>query len=156
MNAFRMLAGVAALAAAACLFQGSGVLAEDAAPTEDAAPDADVVGSASSASRKAPIKVDVVDYKRSEDGPGTLKMSGKAIPGLDVHIFVDDRPFALVKVPEGETTWSTEDHIQLDDNVHVVRVQQFDEKTQMPAASAMFRLKLTPPNAEDLAAPPPR
>lgn len=149
MNAFRILAGVAAMAATMCLFQGTGAFAEDAAP------DADVVGSASSASHKAPIKVDVVDYKRAEDGPGTLKMSGKAIPGLDLHIFVDGRPFALVKVPEGESTWTIEDQIQLDDNVHLVRVQQFDEKTQMPAATAMFRLKLSPPSPEDLAAPPP-
>ena len=150
MNGFKMLAGATAMATAVCLFPGAPVLAEDAAPK------ADVVGSASSPSRKAPIKVDVVDYQHAEDGPGTLKMSGKAIPGLDLHISVDGSPFALVKVPEGEGAWSTEDQIQLDDSVHEVRVQQFNEKTQMPAATAMFRVKLSPPTEKDLAAPPPR
>ncbi|ODR98490.1 hypothetical protein AUC68_08675 [Methyloceanibacter methanicus] len=143
------LVRMAAIAAALSVFPVAPALAEDAAP------DADVVGKASSPSHKAPIKVEVVDYKRGEDGPGTLKMSGKAIPGLDLHVFVDDRPFALVKMAEGEGTWSTEDQIQLSEDVHVVRIQQFDEKTQMPAATAMFRLKLTPPSPEDLAAPPP-
>jgi len=75
-----LLAGMAALAVLFCVSPVAPALAEDAAPQ------ADVVGEASSPSKKVPIRVKVVDYQKAEDGPGTLKMSGTAVPGREVHI----------------------------------------------------------------------
>ena len=121
---------------------------------EDAKAKADVVGEASSPSHKSPIHVKVVDYQKADDGPGTLKMSGRAIPGQDVHIVVDGKPFATVMAAKDDGAWSVEDKIALDDTVHSVRVQQIDETTQMPAATAMFSMSLSPPSPEQLAAPP--
>lgn len=167
MIGFKSYAGAAVLAAALCLFPGASALAEEAEPkandtpkaeeatkTEEA-PKADVVGRASSPSDKVPIKVDVVDYKRVEGGFGTLKLAGTGLPGLDVHIFVNNTPFALVKGEEGKDEWRTEDQIHLDDKVHEVRILQFADGDRMPAAATAFRLKLTPPNAQDLGGPPP-
>ncbi|MDJ0514220.1 MAG: hypothetical protein QNJ62_12335 [Methyloceanibacter sp.] len=143
----KLLAGLTAFAALYCLSQVAPVLAEDVAPK------ADVVGSASSPSHKSPIQVKVVDYQKAEEGPGTLKMSGKAIAGRDVFISVDNKPFAQVKAAE-DGSWSVEDKIPLGDKPHAVRVQQFDEVTQMPAAAAMFSMSLARPTAAELADPP--
>jgi len=121
---------------------------------EGDAPDADVVGEASSPSPKSPIRVKVVDYQKAEEGPGTFKLSGTAIAGKDVYIYVDDKPFAQVVAAEGDGAWSAEDKIELDDKVHSVRVEQLDETTNMMAARAQFSISLSPPTPEDLAAPP--
>ncbi len=148
MKVCRRLAGMVAFAILLSVSHGMTASAEDA----DAK--ADVVGEASSPSHKSPIHVKVVDYQKAEDGPGTLKMSGNAIPGHDVHIFVDGKPFATVTAAADDGTWSVEDKVALDDTVHSVRVQQIDETTNMPAATAMFSMSLSPPSPEDLAAPP--
>ncbi len=143
----KLLTGLAAFAALLCLPQVA------AAQAEESAPDADVVGSASSPSHKSPIQVKVVDYQKAEEGPGTLKLSGKGIAGRDVFISVDNKPFAQVKAAD-DGSWSAEDKISLGGKPHAVRVQQFDEVTQMPAAAAMFSMSLAPPTAADLADPP--
>jgi len=141
------LVPIAAIAAAFCVSPFAPALAEDAAP------EADVVGEASSPSRKSPIHVKVVDYQKAEEGPGTLKMSGMALASQDVFISVDNKPFAQVMAAD-DGSWSVEDKISLDETVHAVRVQQFDKTTRMPAATAMFSMSLAPPSPEDLAAPP--
>lgn len=122
---------------------------------EGEAPDADVVGEASSPSPKSPIHVKVVDYVKEGEGPGTFKLSGTAIAGKDVYIYLDGKPFAQVVAAEDDGAWSAEDKVEIDDNVHVVRVEQLDETTNMMAARAQFSISLTKPTAEDLAAPPP-
>lgn len=127
--------------------------AAPALAAEGAAPKADVVGEASSPSPKSPIRVKVVDYQKSEEGPGTFKLSGTAIAGQNVYIYVDGKPFAQV-VAEGDGAWSAEDKIKLDDKVHTVRVEQLDETTKLLAGRAQFNISLSPPSPEDLAAPP--
>lgn len=141
------LVRMAVIAAALSVFPFAPAFAEDAAP------DADVVGQASSPSHKSPIHVKVVDYQKADEGPGTLKMSGMALPSQDVFISVDNKPFAQVMAAD-DGSWSVEDKIALDETVHGVRVQQFDKTTRMPAATAMFSMSLAPPSPEDLAAPP--
>lgn len=128
--------------------------AEGDAPEADA-PEADVVGEASSPSPKSPIRVKVVDYQKAEEGPGTFKLSGIAIAGKKVYIYLDEKPIAEVVAAEGDGTWAAEEKVEIDDKVHVVRVEQLDEKTNLPAARAQFRISLSPPSPEDLAAPPP-
>lgn len=137
----------------ACLAQSlshvaftSGTLAEE--------PMADVVGEASSPSPKSPIRVKLVDYAKAEEGPGTLKLSGTAIAGSKVFVYVDDKPFAEIVAGDGEGAWSAEEKIDLDDGVHSVRVEQFDKETNVLAGRAMFSMSLSPPSPEDLAAPP--
>lgn len=124
----------------------SGTLAEE--------PMADVVGEASSPSPKSPIRVKLVDYAKAEEGPGTLKLSGTAIAGSKVFVYVDDKPFAEIVAGDGEGAWSAEEKIDLDDGVHSVRVEQFDKETNVLAGRAMFSMSLSPPTPEDLAAPP--
>jgi len=117
-------------------------------------PMADVVGKASSPSPKSPIRVQVVDYVKAEEGPGTLKLSGTAIAGSKVFVYVDDKPFAEVAAGDGDGAWSTEDKIPLGDGVHGVRVEQFDKQTNQLAGRAMFSMTLRPPTPEELTAPP--
>ena len=117
-------------------------------------PKADVVGEASSPSPKSPIRVKVVDYAKAEEGPGTLKLSGTAVAGSNVYVYVDDKPFAEVVAGDDDGAWSAEDKIELDDSVHSVRVEQFDKETDVLAGRAMFSISLSPPSPEDLAAPP--
>lgn len=143
-----LLAGMAALAVLCCVSPVAPALAKDTAPQ------ADVVGEASSPSKKVPIRVKVVDYQKAEDGPGTLKMSGTAVPGREVHIYVDEKRFAKVPAADEDGSWSVEDKIALDEKVHSVRVEQFNETTNMLAGRAMFSMSLGPPSPEDLAAPP--
>lgn len=126
-----------------------------AAAAEGDALEADVVGEASSPSPKSPIKVGVVDYQKAEDGAGTFKLSGTAIPGKEVYIYLDEKPIAQVMAAEGDGAWSAEEKVEIDDKVHVIRVEQLDETTNMMAARAEFRISLSPPSPEDLAAPPP-
>lgn len=145
----KLMAWLMALAFALGVFHATPALAE-----EGDAPIADVVGEASSPSPKSPLHVKVVDYQKAEQGPGTFKLSGTAIPGKDVYIYVDEKPFAQVLAAEGDGAWSAEDKIELDDKVHSVRVEQLDETTNMMAARAQFSISLTPPTPEDLAAPP--
>jgi hypothetical protein len=128
--------------------------AASAVAAEGDAPEADVVGEASSPSPKSPIHVKVVDYQKAEEGPGTFKLSGTAIPGKDVYIYLDSKPIAQVVADEGDGAWSAEEKVEIDDKVHVVRVEQLDETTNMMAARAQFSISLSPPTPEDLAAPP--
>lgn len=148
MLSCRITAGMAALAVLFCVSQSVPATAEDAAPQ------ADVVGEASSPSKKVPIRVKMVDYQKAEEGPGTLKMSGTGIPGRNVHIYVDEKRFARVLAGEDDGAWSVEDKIPLDESVHSVRVEQFDKDTNMLAGRAMFSMSLAPPSPADLAAPP--
>jgi hypothetical protein len=145
MSALRMMAGPAALALSLGLW-----LTVPAVAAEGAAPKADVVGEASSPSPKSPIRVKVVDYQKAEEGPGTLKLSGTAIAGSDVFIYFDDKPFAQVVAAEGDGAWAVEDKIEIDEAVHSVRVEQFDETTNMLSGRAQFSISLTPPTAEDM------
>ncbi len=120
---------------------------------EGEAPQADVVGEASSPSPKSPIKVKVVDYAKAEEGPGTLKLSGTAIASSNIYIYIDDQPFAQIAAA-ADGNWSIEDKTELDDKVHVVRVEQFDETTRMLAGRAQFSISLSPPDPADLAPRP--
>jgi hypothetical protein len=128
-------------------------LASYLAPVGAEEVDADVVGEASSPSPKSPIHVKVVDYQKAEQGPGTLKLSGTAIAGKEVYIYLDNNPLTKVAAAEGDGAWSAEKEVEIDDKVHVVRVEQLDDKTNMMAARAQFNISLTPPSPEDLAAP---
>lgn len=145
---------VFALVSSALVLGGSPVTKAIAAEDE-AAPAADVVGDASSPSPKSPIRVKIVDYAKAEEGPGTLKLSGTAIAGSDVFVYVDDEPFAKVSAGAEDGQWGAEDKIALDDSVHSVRVEQFDKATDLLAGRAMFSISLSPPTPEELAAPPP-
>ena len=139
----------------ACLVLGmSHVAFSPAMAAEGEEPMADVVGEASNPSPKSPIRVKVVDYAKAEDGPGTLKLSGTAIAGRSVYVYVDNKPFAEVVAGSDDGAWSTEDKIELDDSVHSVRVEQFDKTTNTLAGRAMFSMSLGKPSPEDLAAPP--
>jgi hypothetical protein len=149
MVRIKLMSWMMALAFALGVSHAAPVLA-----AEGDAPDADVMGAASSPSPKSPIHVQVVDYQKAEEGPGTFKLSGTAIPGKEVYIYVDSQPFAQVVAAEGDGAWSVEDKIELDDRVHSVRVEQLDDTTKMMAARAQFSISLTPPSPEDLAAPP--
>ena len=122
------------------------------AAAEDAVADAEEGAAASSP--RSPIRVKVVDYAKADEGPGTLKMSGTAIAGNTVYIYVDDKPFAEVDASDGDGAWSAEDKIALEGGVHSVRVEQFDKATQILAGRAMFSISLTKPTAEDLANQP--
>lgn len=139
---------MALLTMLALMLGGSPVAPAIAAEGDSAS--ADVVGEASSPSPKSPIKVSVVDYVKEGEGPGTLKLSGTAIAGSDLYIYVDDKPFAQVAVAGGDGTWSVEDKIELDNKVHSVRVEQYDETTNMLAGRAMFNISLTKPRPEDM------
>ncbi|MHA1517945.1 MAG: hypothetical protein ACTSYK_05005 [Alphaproteobacteria bacterium] len=141
-----------AITLGACLALSLSQSAFVAAVAEE--PMADVVGEASSPSPKSPIRVKVVDYAKAEEGPGTLKLSGTAIAGNKVHIYVDDKPFAEVLAGSSDGAWSVEDKIPLDDTVHSVRVEQFDKETSMLSGRAMFSISLRPPTPEELTAPP--
>jgi len=110
---------------------------------------ADVTGEASSPSPRSPIRVSVVDYEKAEEGPGTLKMSGTAIPDNTVYIYVDGNPFAEIEAGS-DGKWSVEDKVALEDAVHQVRVEQFDKKTKILAGRAMFNISLTKPKPEDM------
>ena len=143
----KFIALIAAIAAVA--------LASYLAPVAAAEGDADVVGEASSPSPKSPIHVKVVDYQKVEQGPGTLKLSGTAIAGKEVYIYLDNNPLAKVVAAEGDGAWSVEEKVEIDDKVHVVRVEQLDETTNMMAARAQFNISLSPPSPEDLAQPRP-
>ena len=145
----KLAAWTAALALVFCISHVVPVLAE-----ESGVPDADVVGEASSPSPKAPIRVKVVDYAKEAEGPGTLKLSGTAIAGSDVFVYVNDKPFAQVTAAEGDGQWKAEDKIALDDSVHSVRVEQFDKVTNLLSGRAVFSMSLSPPTPEELAAPP--
>ena len=145
----KLAAWTAALAVAFCVSHAAPVLSE-----ESGVPDADVMGEASSPSPKSPIRVKVVDYAKEAEGSGTLKLSGTAIAGSDVFVYVDDKPFAQVSAAEEDGQWGAEDKIALDDSVHSVRVEQFDKTTNMLAGRAIFSISLSPPTPEDLAAPP--
>ena len=95
---------------------------------------------------KSPMKVELVDYVDGGDGPGTLKMAGIAIPSKDLYIYVDDQP--LVKATAAaDGKWSIEEETELDDSVHKVRVEQFDDKTRMLAARGMSSMSLAKPGA---------
>ena len=142
-----------AWAAAFALILGVAYVAPAAAAEGDAL-DANVVGEASSPSPKSPIHVKVVDYQKAEEGPGTFKLSGTAIAGKEVYVFLDSKPIAQVVAAEGDGAWSVEQKVEIDDKVHVVRVEQLDEKTNMMAARAQFSISLSPPSPEELAAPP--
>jgi len=139
---------VALMVAIAVIAGASFVVAAEDGP-------ADVVGEASSPSPKSPIKVSVVDYAKDGEDAGTLKLAGTAIPNSSVYIYVDSKPFAQVAA-DGDGKWSAEDKTSLDDAVHQVRVEQFDDTTRMLAGRAMFNISLAPPSPEDLAAPPGR
>jgi hypothetical protein len=110
---------------------------------------ADVMGEASSPSPRSPIRVSVVDYEKAEEGPGTLKMSGTAIPDNTVYIYVDGKPFAEIDAGS-DGKWSVEDKVALEDAIHQVRVEQFDKTTKILAGRAMFSISLTKPKPEDL------
>ncbi|HUU66005.1 MAG TPA: hypothetical protein VMW57_01825 [Methyloceanibacter sp.] len=131
--AFAVVAGASYLAPAAAAENGS----------------ADVVGEASSPSPKSPIKVTIVDYAKAEEGPGTLKLAGTAIANGSVYIYVDSEPFGQV-LADADGKWSVEDKAELDDAVHQVRVEQFDDKTRLLAGRAMFSISLAKPSAADM------
>jgi hypothetical protein len=124
-----------------------------ATAAEGEAPLADVVGEASSPSPKSPIKVSLVDYVKDGEGPGTLKLAGKAIAGSSVYIYLDDKPFAQV-VADDEGMWSAEDKSEMGDEVHTIRVEQFDEKTRLLAGRAQFSISLTKPDGPGAAPKP--
>jgi len=134
---------VALMVAIAVIAGASFVVAAEDGP-------ADVVGEASSPSPKSPIKVSVVDYAKDGEDAGTLKLAGTAIPNSSVYIYVDSQPFAQV-VADGDGKWSAEDKTSLDDAVHQVRVEQFDDTTRMLAGRAMFNISLAKPGPEDMA-----
>jgi hypothetical protein len=144
----KLMAWTAALAFALCVSHVAPAAADENKPV------ADVVGEASSPSPRSPIRVKVVDYQKAEEGPGTFKLSGTAIAGKEVYIYLDNEPFAQVTAAKGDGAWSAEDKVEIDDKVHVVRVEQLDETTNMMAARAQFNISLSRPSPEDLAAPP--
>jgi hypothetical protein len=110
---------------------------------------ADVNGEASSPSPRSPIRVSVVDYEKAEEGPGTLKMSGTAIPDNTVYIYVDGKPFAEIE-SGSDGNWSVADKVALESAVHQVRIEQFDKTTKILAGRAMFNISLAKPTPEEL------
>jgi hypothetical protein len=142
MTGSRLMAWTAALA---ILFGVSHLAPAGAAEDESA----DVTGEAASPSPRSPIRVSVVDYEKADEGPGTLKLSGTALADNDVYIYVDGKPFAQVPA-DGDGEWSVEDKAALDDAVHQVRIEQFDETTHILAGRAMFNISLTKPDSATL------
>lgn len=134
---------VALMVAIAVIAGASSVVAAENGPAEV------VTGEASSPSPKSPIKVSVVDYAKDGEDAGTLKLAGTAIPNSSVYIYVDSQPFAQV-VADGDGKWSAEDKTSLDDAVHQVRVEQFDDTTRMLAGRAMFSISLTKPDPANM------
>lgn len=89
----------------------------------------------------SPLKAQSVEYVDVTDGTGTLKMSGIAIASKELYVYVDDKPLVRV-VTTADGKWSVEEKLSLDDKVHKVRLEQFDDKTRMLAARVMFSMKL--------------
>lgn len=94
----------------------------------------------------SPLKVKSVDYVDVTDGTGTLKMAGIAIPSKDIYIYVDDKPLTKV-ASSADGEWSIEEKASLDDSVHKVRIEQFDDATKMLAARQTFSMSLAKPGA---------
>ncbi len=95
----------------------------------------------------SPLKAKSVDYVDVTDGTGTLKMSGIAIPSKELYVYVDDEPLVRV-ITSADGKWSVEEKVSLDDKVHKVRLEQFDDKTRMLAARAMFSMSVPKPGAD--------
>lgn len=101
----------------------------------------------------SPLKAQSVEYVEVTDGTGTLKMSGIAIGSKELYVYVDDKPLVRV-VTTADGKWSVAEKLSLDDKVHKVRLEQFDDDTRMLAARAMFSMKVPVDGTDKASAKP--
>jgi len=115
----------------------------------------DIVQPSESHVPKAPLKLSTIDFEDAGNGAGKLKLAGIALPGKELHLFLDDQPLTDV-LPDETGNWSVESDAKLGDGRHTVRADQYDTDTNMLAARAMitFEQAKQPPKDEAPAEPP--
>jgi hypothetical protein len=115
----------------------------------------DIVQPSESHVPKSPLKLSSIDYQDEGNGAGKLKLAGIALPGKELHLFLDDQPLTNV-LPDDSGNWSVESDAKLGDGRHTVRADQYDTDTNMLAARAMitFEQAKQPPKDEAPAEPP--
>jgi len=115
----------------------------------------DVVQSSETHVPKSPLKLSTIDFQDAGGGAGKLKLAGIALPGKELHLFLDDQPLTDV-LPDDSGNWSVESDAKLGDGRHTVRADQYDTDTNMLAARAMvtFEQAKQPPQDAAPAEPP--
>lgn len=108
-------------------------------------------------SPRSPLRLSTVDYQDTAEGSGKLTVAGIALPGKELHLFLDGQPFAQLR-PDDAGNWSIEKETKLDDGRHTIRADQYDEDTEMMAARAIVsfqRAKQSPEEEHAAPAKPP-
>lgn len=93
---------------------------------------------------RSPLRLSTVDFQDTGAGSGKLTLAGIALPGSELHLFLDDERFATVK-PDGGGKWSYEGAMTLGDGRHTLRADQYDQATDMLAARAMITIQRAKP-----------
>ena len=101
---------------------------------------------------RSPLRVRTVDFQDAGEGSGKLRLAGIALPGRELHLFLDDKPFATV-VPDDSGKWSFEGAMTLGDGRHTLRADQYVEGAEIPAARAIVTLQRVAPKSGDAPAP---
>lgn len=120
---------------------------EPIVPQESATPDASETAKPSRP--RSPIKIETIDYQDPTGGsgkPGKLKLAGTAKPGTMVYLFVDLDPYGRV-IADDAGKWTLEGDLELDDQPHRVRAEQYDPETRMLAGRAMVTFSRNKTNA---------
>jgi hypothetical protein len=136
--------GLAALGLGAAFVGGGAGLPEGAASAAEGSETA-------SPPPRSPLRLSTIDFQDRGAGSGKLTLAGVALPGSELHLFLDDEPFATV-TPDGGGKWSYEGAMTLGDGRHTLRADQYDQATNMLAARAMITIQRAKPGAGD--APP--
>jgi hypothetical protein len=109
-------------------------------------PEGGTPAEAASPPPKSPIRLSTIDFQDTAEGAGKLTIAGVALPGSEVHLFLDDEPFATV-MPDDGGKWTIESGMKLEDGRHTLRADQYDQATHMLAARAIVTIQRTKPGA---------
>ncbi|MGV1014259.1 MAG: hypothetical protein ACOYB4_04745 [Methyloceanibacter sp.] len=121
---------------------------EGASGTQATTPQPVTPGEASpSPPPRSPIRIDTIDFQDAQSGPGKLKLTGTAAPGTTVYIFIDLDPYAKV-LADGDGKWSLEGDLELTQDQHRLRAEQYDPVTRMLSGRAMITIGRNKVNAE--------
>jgi hypothetical protein len=134
-----LVLGLAALGLGPAFAGGGAGMPEAATPAaeeNDASP-----------SPRTPLRLSKIDFQDTDEG-GKLTLSGEALPGRDLYLFLDDQPIATV-TPDGGGKWSFESAMKLDDGRHTLRADQYDQATEMLAARAIVTIQRAKSGAGD-------
>jgi len=130
--------GLAALGLGSAFAGGTAGMPEGATPAAE--------GNEASPPPRAPLRLSKIDFQETDGGSGKLSLAGEALPGRDLHLFLDDEPFATV-TPDGGGKWSFESAMKLDEGRHTLRADQYDQGTDMLAARAIVTIQRAKPGA---------